>query len=198
MPIDARPAAWTPSRRDLWRRTRAHDLERATEALTFTGRLARDMGWRLEVARAGVEEHRCFCVLAAVSPVPVTPSEEVDEVRHQHLTSSRDDPTPWCRVALRCDLHHDPTAGGSAEWHRFFTRHADTLARHEAWFGPPPLDFWPGTAARFGRPRFRTVDRACALVLPVPAGLGRRRAGLACVVSGPCGPVDAARRIDAA
>ncbi len=172
----ADPGAWTPPHRDLWRRIRAHDFEPAAATLTFTGRLARDRGWRLDVARAAVEEYRRFCFLAAVSPVPVTPSEEVDEVWHQHLTYSRDYWTRWCREALRADLHHDPTAGGPAERRRYAAQYADTLARYEDWFGPPPAAFWPGTAARFGRPRFRTVDRARTLVLPVPSGPGRLRA----------------------
>lgn len=173
------PGLWTPPRRDLWRRIRAHDFEPAGQALTFTARLARDRGWPLATARAAVEEYRRFCFLAAVSPTPVTPSEEVDEVWHQHLTYSRDYWTLWCREVLRADLHHDPTAGGPAERRRFHAQYADTLALYEAWFGSPPPEFWPGTAVRFGRPRFRTVDRARGVVLPVPARLRRWRNVLA-------------------
>lgn len=171
---DVNRSAWTPAHRDLWRRLAAHDFEPDGQALTFTARLARDRGWSLAFARGAVDEYRRFCFLAAVSPAPVTPSEEVDEVWHQHLTHSRDYWTRWCREALRVDLHHDPTAGGSAERSRFATQYADTLALYETWFGPPAPAFWPGTARRFGgRPRFRTVDRDRGLVVPLPAGARR-------------------------
>lgn len=177
----APPAGWTPSRRDLWRRLEAHIFEEPGLALTFTARLARDRGWSVAFARAAVDEYRRFCFLAAVAPEPVTPSEEVDEVWHQHLTYSRDYWTRWCRDALGCDLHHDPTAGGPVERQRFVAQYAATLALYECYFGPPAATFWPGTALRFGRPRFRTVDRTQAIVIPLPAGLGRRLVRLASI-----------------
>ena len=86
---------WTPARQELWRRVEQHDFEPDTP-LNFTRRLARDHGWSLEDARAAVDAYRRFCFLAIVSPTPVTPSEIVDEVWHQHLdlfTRLLDD---WC------------------------------------------------------------------------------------------------------
>ncbi len=102
---------WTPARQDLWRRVEQHDFEPDT-ALNFTRRLARDHGWSVEYARAAVDAYRRFCFLAVVSPTPVTPSEVVDEVWHQHLVYSRDYWTIWCGKTLQAPLHHDPTPGG--------------------------------------------------------------------------------------
>ena len=102
---------WTAARQQLWRRVEQHDFEPDTP-LNFTRRLARDHGWSLEYARAAVDAYRRFCFLAIISPTPVTPSDVVDEVWHQHLIYSRDYWTIWCGKTLQAPLHHDPTPGG--------------------------------------------------------------------------------------
>jgi hypothetical protein len=98
---------WTQARQDLWRRIELHDFEPGTP-LNFTRRLARDHGWSLEDARGAIGAYRRFCFLAIVSPTPVTPSEVVDEVWHQHLIYSRDYWAIWCGERLQAALHHDP------------------------------------------------------------------------------------------
>ena len=153
------PVAWKDGDRALWARIAAHEFEPVGDSLTFTGRLARDHGWSLGQARAAIDEYRRFCFLALRAGREVTPREEVDEVWHQHLTYSRDYWHSWCRDVLRRDLHHGPTLGGLAEARRFAGQYAETLAAYEAWFGPPPPGLWPGTAERFGGPRFQVVDR---------------------------------------
>ena len=164
------PADWTEARSDLWRRIKSHAFERPDHALDFTSRLARDRGWSLAYARGAVAEYRRFCFLAMACGVPLTPSEEVDEVWHQHLTYSRDYWDAWCGRALGGPLHHDPTIGGPAAGAHYRARYAETLALYEAWFGAPDPAYWPATHRRFrARPRYRTVDRDRALVLPRPA-----------------------------
>ena len=169
-------------------RIAAHAFEPEGHTLTFTGRLARDHGWSLDEARAAIEEYRRFCFLAVSAGRGVTPSEEVDEVWHQHLTYSRDYWRNWCGEALRTELHHEPTKGGAAQGAHFAEQYAATLALYEARFGPPPPSFWPGTAERFGRrPRFRIVDRRHALVFALPGrpghGVLRRALGLGLAVA---------------
>ena len=165
-----KPASWMDDDRALWARIAAHEFEAEGAILTFAGRLARDHGWSSAQARAAIDEYRRFCFLAVRGLREVTPSEEVDEVWHQHLTYSRDYWKIWCHDVLRHDLHHGPTGGGPAESKRFAEQYAATLAAYEAWFGPPPPKFWPGTAERFGRPRFLVVDRATHIVVPFPRG----------------------------
>ncbi len=106
--VDPGEPLWTPARQSLWHRIKQHNFEPDTP-LNFTQRLARDHGWSLEEARAAVDAYRRFCFLAVVSPSPVTPSEIVDEVWHQHLVYSRDYWTIWCGEVLQVPLHHDPT-----------------------------------------------------------------------------------------
>lgn len=170
MGYDVEPKRWTPRDRALWQRIVAHPFERADHALDPTRRLARDRGWSCTYARGAVEEYRRFCFLAVTCGVPVTPSEEVDEVWHQHLVYSRDYWDAWCANVLEAPLHHEPTEVGPAEGSRYRAQYAETLALYEAWFGVPDLTYWPATHRRFaGRPRFRLVDRTRFLVLPRPA-----------------------------
>jgi hypothetical protein len=167
---------WTPARRELWARIEGHDFEPDT-ALNFTGRLARDHGWRLEDARAAVDAYRRFCFLAVVSPTPVTPSEVVDEVWHQHLTYSRDYWTIWCGERLRASLHHDPTPGGPEAQMIYRRQYAETLALHERFFGPPSRVLWPATHLRFGGSRYHVTDWSYWLIVPKPVAWIRRLFG---------------------
>lgn len=187
--LDIERADWSLDERALWRRIEAHRFERDDQPLDFTQRLARDRGWSLDFARGAVAEYRRFCFLAIVSATPVTPSEEVDEVWHQHLVYSHDYWEIWCGTVLGRPLHHDPTAGGPAEQARYRAQYAETLARYEAYFGPPDPLFWPGTQQRFrGRPRYRIVDEDRVMLLPrprFPAWFGRVVATLALVPAAP-------------
>ncbi|WP_315724258.1 MULTISPECIES: hypothetical protein [unclassified Bradyrhizobium] len=164
---------WTPARQELWRRIAAHDFEPGTP-FNFTQRLARDHGWSLDEARAAIEAYRRFCFLAMVSPTPVTPSEVVDEVWHQHLIYSRDYWTMWCGERLQSPLHHDPTPGGPDAQMTYRRQYAETLALHERFFGPPSPDLWPATHIRFAGPRYFVADRRDWLTLPRPRAWLRR------------------------
>lgn len=169
--------SWTEAHRELWRRIEAHPFEPDGHALGFVRRLARDRDWTLEYARGAVREYRRFCFLAATSQASaMTPSEEVDEVWHLHLTYTRDYWDTWCGEVLGAKLHHDPTQGGPHEQVRFRSQYAETLARYEAYFGLPDARFWPASHLRFSAagPRFRVVDRERALVIPRPAALSVR------------------------
>jgi hypothetical protein len=158
---------WTPARKTLWRRIEQHDFE-PDAPLNFTRRLARDHAWRLKDARAAVEAYRRFCFLAVVSPTPVTPSEIVDEVWHQHLIYSRDYWTIWCGERLQAPLHHDPTPGGPEAQQTYRRQYAETLALHERFFGAPCARIWPATHLRFARPRYLVADRRHWFLAPKP------------------------------
>jgi uncharacterized protein (TIGR04222 family) len=170
---------WTGERRALWERIVAHPFEAPDTPIDFTRRIAREKSWTLAYTRQVIEEYRRFCFLSVVQGSPVTPSEDVDEVWHKHLTYSRDYWDIWCGQVLGHRLHHDPTEGGAAEDRKFREQYARTLVTYEAWFGPPPEVFWPSTQRQFGhRPRFRTIDTERMFVLPRPRLSGRWALGL--------------------
>jgi len=167
-------APWTAPLRALWDRIERHDFEPDLPQ-NFTARLARDQGWSPDFARAAVGEYRRFCFLAVAASHPVTPSEEVDEVWHSHLTYSRDYWNIWCGQVLGMALHHDPTTGGPVEQARFREQYAATLICYETFFGPPEVLFWPASYQRFrASPRFRKVDADRWFLLPRPAALWQR------------------------
>jgi hypothetical protein len=168
------PVLWTSDLRTLWDRIERHAFEQE-DALDFVRRLAREHRWTLDFSRRAILEYRRFCFLAVTGSAPVTPSEEVDEVWHLHLTYSRDYWENWCASVLRKPLHHDPTRGGSAEQARFRLQYAATLARYEQFFGPSAAELWPSTRDRFRpTPRFHTLDAHGWLAIPRPSALWRR------------------------
>ena len=148
----------------LWQALAAMRIEPEGAALTFTARLAREQSLSRRHADAVIGEYRRFLYLAATGDRPVTPSEDVDEAWHLHLTYSRHYWDELCGVILGRPLHHDPTEGGAAEQAHFFEQYAATLARYEAVFGEPPRpDVWPSPGVRFRVARPRRWPRLFAI-----------------------------------
>lgn len=136
----------------LWHSLADMRIESPGASLTFTARLARDQKWSPRHAEAVMGEYRRFLFLAATGSRPVTPSHDVDEAWHLHLTYSRHYWDELCGRILGRPLHHDPTEGGAAQQTHFVDQYAATLARYEAVFGEPPRpDIWPSPAVRFAR-----------------------------------------------
>lgn len=159
----------------LWRALAAMRIEPEGAALGFVARLARENGWTLGRGAAVLEEYRRFLYLAASGPA--TPSEDVDQAWHLHLTYSRHYWDVLCGTILSRPLHHAPTQGGAVEDARYRALYEATLARYRAAFGePPPADIWPDTATRFAA-RLRHVDTARYWL--VPKALAGRSAALA-------------------
>ncbi len=162
--------AATPLRADesaLWPRLAALDLD-GSDALSFSGRLARDNGWAPGFARRVVLEYKRFVFLAATCGHPVTPSDEVDQAWHLHLVYTRSYWDELCGQVLGFPLHHGPTKGGAAEGGKFADWYAATLASYRAAFGAePPADIWPPAAVRFGEaPFFRRINVRRYWLLP--------------------------------
>lgn len=152
-----------------WNRLMALDFDAADAALPFSARLARDNGWSPAFAARAIEEYRKFCFLAVHAGHPVTPSDEVDQVWHLHLTYSRHYWDALCRDTLERPLHHGPTQGGEAEHRKFHDWYEATLTSYRRYFGEPPNDFWPAASERFhehndfvrvNRRHVLTLDRA--------------------------------------
>ncbi len=127
-------------------------------ALTFTQRVARENGWSLAFAERVEREYKRFVYLAMTAGHPVTPSDEVDQCWHLHLTYTRSYWDEMCGEVLGRPLHHGPTAGGAAESRKYREWYENTLASYEREFGtPPPRDIWPSADQRFYA-RYRRVE----------------------------------------
>ncbi len=157
-----------PAARDArWRRLAAIDFDDPKAAFSFTQRLARDNGWRASYAARVVEEYRRFAYLSVAAGHETTPSDEVDQAWHLHLTYTRHYGGVFAD-ALGAPLHHNPTAGGDAEKTRYADNYAATLCSYERQFGErPPADIWPAARVRFGEaPYMQRVNRRRNFVIP--------------------------------
>ncbi len=147
-------------------------------SLTFTKRLARDNGWSRKYAEAVVVEYKRFLYLAATGSDTVTPSEQVDQAWHLHLSYTRHYWGELCAHIIGRPLHHGPTAGGGAEGRKYRRLYAATLDRYRSTFGAePPADIWPPVGLRFAG-SYQWVDRSRHFVLP------RRRVSIAGMAAG--------------
>ena len=136
--------------------------------LSFEQRLAHEQGWDLGFAKRAVQEYLRFAYLC-VHAGPCTPSVEVDQVWHLHLTYSRDYWGEFCPNVLGAELHHGPTAGGQVERARYYDQYAATLKAYEEAFGEaPPADIWPDARRRFEvDPAAFRINPSDAVILPV-------------------------------
>ena len=160
-----------PSTDPLWQRLEAFDLDDMDADFKFSDRLARENGWKPEFAKRVVEEYKRFCYLAVRSGHDVTPSDQVDQVWHLHLSYSRHYWDEFCAKILEIPLHHDPTQGGVAEAAKYRDWYQATLESYELLSGEkPPEDIWPSPLVRFGNiEAMQRVNTADHFVVPKPS-----------------------------
>lgn len=156
---------------ELWQRIEAFRLDDPEAALTFSRRLARENGWDHAFAKRVVEEYKRFVFLAMIAGHQVTPSDEVDQAWHLHLTYTRSYWGELCGEVLGQPLHHGPTKGGQQEGERFEDQYEQTLASYRKAFGEePPVDVWPSSEVRFGEATdFVRVNRQRVWLLSKPS-----------------------------
>ena len=151
----------------VWQALATYRIGPEAAALGFEQRLARENGWSAAYTARVMEEYRRFCFMAVAAGHEVTPSDQVDQAWHLHLTYSRDYWERFCPEVLGRKLHHGPTAGGEAEHRRYYDQYAETMASYERIFGmPPPSDVWPSAARRLIEdPKARRVHPRDSLVI---------------------------------
>ncbi|MEM8922338.1 MAG: hypothetical protein AAGD35_02475 [Actinomycetota bacterium] len=176
------PIKGDPTQHALWGRLAGFTIGDVDVAFGFSRRLARDNGWSPAFAERAIEEYKRFLFLGQVAGHPVTPSDEVDQAWHLHLTYTRSYWDDLCGQVLGRPFHHGPTVGGRAEAAKFDDWYDRTLRSYREWFGvEPPADLWPPAAMRFGdAPHYVRLNTRHALVVRRPqlgAGVARRLAG---------------------
>ncbi len=152
----------------LWDRLNSIELDDPDAAFPFSARLARDNGWDRAYAKRVLSEYLRFAYLAVVSDHEVTPSDEVDQAWHLHLTYTRHYWGPFKHV-LGTPLHHGPTRGGAGERKRYGGNYAATLESYRREFGAaPPSDIWPEEEVRFNATHYKRINTARNWILPKP------------------------------
>ncbi|MFL0801220.1 MAG: hypothetical protein K6L80_12265 [Agarilytica sp.] len=131
------------------------DIGKPSDALKFTERLAQENGWSVAYAQRCVFEYKRFLYLATSTGHAHTPSDQVDQVWHLHLSYTRSYWQNLCEQILHMPLHHEPTKGGDRESQRFIAQYQNTLVCYEQEFDQhPPSDIWPSAALRFSNNHF--------------------------------------------
>ena len=137
---------------DLYAKIQAFLIDQPDVEFPFSQRLARDNSWSLEYTERVIEEYKKFIFLAVAAGHPVTPSDQVDQVWHLHLSYTRSYWEDLCQNVLPAPLHHDPTLGGYVEDEKFYDWYAKTLESYQQFFGQtPPVEIWPAPENRFGQ-----------------------------------------------
>ena len=140
--------ALEPAAATLLARIEAFGFSAADDPLGFESRLADDNGWTLGHALAVAAEYRRFLVLTQVAGHPVSPSPDVDEAWHLHLTRTVDYGA-LCREVFGRFLHHEPSRAGGGDAATYRTMYADTLAAYlHAFDRRPPEAIWPDVDRR--------------------------------------------------
>jgi hypothetical protein len=166
--LDSTQNPWTEETRELWQRIEAHPLQKP-QSLDFHKRLCREQRWTPAYGAQVILEYKRFAFLSCITTLSLTPSVDVDEAWHLHLTYTEDYWTIFCPEVLRRPLHHRPTTGSAADGRRFREQYAATLQFYHSYFGPPDPKIWPGSQERFHQPgRFQRVNTQMYWVLRKP------------------------------
>lgn len=159
--------------RQLYQRLLDYPFNDPSHEIGFHEHLKRNNGWTHHFALRAIEEYRKFVFLAMVADHQVTPSDQVDQVWHQHLLFSDAYWNDFCPRVLGRPLHHEPTRGGAEERQRFQGLYLATLASYREHFGEPPFDLWPPLNVRFSRNQQMQRRR----INPLLGQIGRHKQG---------------------
>ena len=159
------------SHKALYQRIQAFSLDLPEAKLCFSQRLARENGWSLRYTHQAIEEYKKFAFLAVAAGHPVTPSDQVDQVWHLHLSYTRSYWEDFCPNILQTPLHHQPTSGGTSEQLKFNDWYGKTLESYAKFFDQaPPISVWPASKERFGRDlNFLRVNAQQYWIVPKPS-----------------------------
>src|SRR4051812_21503736 len=155
---------------ELLQRLEQFHLDSPEASLPFSARLGRENNWPPAYAHRVIAEYKRFAFLAVAAGHPVSPSEDVDQAWHLHLTYSENYWKKFCPEILGQPFHHHPTRGGRTESEKFNDWYARTLKSYELFFNaPPPPDIWPSPHVRQNEKHdFIRVDRERSWVIPKP------------------------------
>jgi uncharacterized protein (TIGR04222 family) len=137
---------------ELFQQIQDYSLDKLEAPLPFSQRLARENGWSPSYAQQVIAEYKKFVFLAVVADHVVTPSDQVDQVWHLHLTYTRSYWQEFCPKILQMPLHHEPSRGGYQEQTKYRQCYEQTLASYELFLGEkPPNIIWPNSQICFGK-----------------------------------------------
>jgi hypothetical protein len=118
----------------LWKKLQTFQVDEQDVQYTFCERLAIENNWTLCYAQKVFLEYKKFLFLVCKVDHPVTPSDQVDQAWHLHLTYTKSYWDKLCNSLLGQKLHHNPTKGGESETIKFYDWYEQTLTSYKKLF----------------------------------------------------------------
>ena len=139
----------TPKQQGLWNKLLAFNIGNKNASLSFAQRLARENNWTLAYSERVIVEYKKFLFLTVITNESQSPSDQVDQAWHLHMTYTRSYWIELCQELLNHEIHHCPTEGGTQEQQKYHQLYRNTLLNYEQYFGALPEDIWPDVEKRF-------------------------------------------------
>jgi hypothetical protein len=128
----------------LWERIEHFTIDDPDAVLKYSHKLARQNYWSEDYTARTISEYKKFIFLCCILPNGASPSHDVDEAWHLHLTYTHNYWKEFCGNVLKKEIHHFPSTGGSNETNKHQKWYSDTLSSYREVFGiEPPQDIWP-------------------------------------------------------
>jgi len=138
------------SNQELYEKIMSLEIDEDSINFTFSDRLSRENKWKKSYCKRCLVEYKKFIYLSSISNKNLTPSDQVDQVWHLHLTYTKSYWLNLCRNILNTELHHGPTKGGEIELNKYKEQYQQTLNIYKKEFNEfPPNDIWPNLEKRF-------------------------------------------------
>jgi len=149
----------TPEENTLWLKLASLNLDDDNASFKFSHRLARENGWTISYSKQVIEEYKKFIFLCTITNTGVTPSDQVDQAWHLHLTYTKSYWKDLCENILNKEIHHNPTKGGKSEGEKFNDFYTDTIKLYKEKFKKePPISIWPNNKKRFSDINFQRIN----------------------------------------
>ncbi len=149
---------------DLYQKIVDFPLDNTEVKVPFSVRLAIDNDWSLDYTHQVIVEYRRFLFLMIVAGHKCAPSDQVDQVWHQHMLYSHSYWKNFCTKTVHKQLHHWP-AEGSTE---FYDWYGMTINSYIQFFGHrPPENIWIDSVVRLkSKTHFIRIDREENWIIP--------------------------------
>jgi uncharacterized protein (TIGR04222 family) len=127
---------------NLWLKVARFPLNDPNAAYPFSAKLASNQGWSEDKTWRVIAEYKKFMFLCMTAPNGASPSSDVDECWHLHLTFTANY-AAFCAETSGKFIHHNPSKGGTTEHHRHIDWYDETLKNYVQTFQQiPPSDIW--------------------------------------------------------
>ena len=111
----------------------------------------------VNLANRWLLEYRKFLTMAMCSGSMISPSEQVDQVWHLHMTYTQDY-RAMTEQLLGKPFMHEPSGGGSKDGEKFENIYEETMKFYkELFLEKPPSEIWESTQERFDQKNFSYI-----------------------------------------